>query len=71
MSNVGQGPCRATVADLVNVANDLRRQGRLGEFLFIYADGPGRIRLSRAEPPPHIYQFVVYGPRGRIWIIAM
>ena len=64
-------PRRATIADLVDVANELRRQGRLGEYLFIYADGPGRIRLSRVEPPLHVYRFVVYGPRGRIWIIAM
>ena len=64
-------PRRATIADLVDVANELRRQGRLGEYLFIYADGPGRIRLSRDEPPLHVFQFVVYSPRGRIWIIAM
>lgn len=69
-SNVDK-PRRATIADLVDVANELQREGRAGEYLFIYADGPGRIQLSRTEPPLHVYQFVVYSPRGRIWIIAM
>lgn len=71
MATVDQQPRRATLAHLVNVANELRQQGRMGEYLFLYADGPGRIRLSGAEPPPHVSKFVVYGPRGRIWIIAM
>lgn len=62
---------RATVAYLVDVADELRRQGRMGKFLFIYADGPGRIRLSHTEPPLHVHQFVVYGPKGRIWIVTM
>lgn len=71
MRTAGQKSHQATLANLVEVANELQRQGRLGEFLFIYADGPGRIRLSRTEPPLYVYQFVVYAPRGRIWIIAM